>query len=112
VRPYHVTPAYGGQEALALLQRQKPDLVLLDLALADLPGEALIQAIRANPEWCGVRIVVVSGQDDVDPRGGLAGPLVMVKANGLTSAEIVHWTRQALNREGGVLDWSEELPDK
>lgn len=112
VRPYHVIPAYSGQEALALLDWHRPDLVLLDLALGDMPGEALIQAIRARSEWQSVRVVVISGQDDVDPRGGLAGPLVVVKANGLTAAEIVHWTRQALSRESGVLDWTEEPAEK
>lgn len=39
---YGVSRAYSGTEAQLLLERERPDLVLLDLMLPGLSGEALL----------------------------------------------------------------------
>ena len=44
---YRVIRAYSGTEALLLLEKQSPDLILLDLMLPGLPGEELTQAENA-----------------------------------------------------------------
>lgn len=43
---YAVIRAYSGTEAVLLLERQRPDLVLLDLMLPGLSGEELLRDIR------------------------------------------------------------------
>lgn len=44
---YLVDEASGGYDGLALIVDDPPDLVLLDLGLADMPGEAVLARIRA-----------------------------------------------------------------
>ena len=44
-----MTALPSASEALAALAEQKPDVLLLDLELADAGGESLIQKIRALP---------------------------------------------------------------
>ena len=56
---YGVLRAYSGTEALLLLQKQRPDLVLLDLMLPGLSGEALLPRMR------GVPVIVLSAKADV-----------------------------------------------
>ena len=51
---YGVLRAYSGTEALLLLERQRPDLVLLDLMLPGLSGEAVL------PHLAGVPVIVLS----------------------------------------------------
>ena len=47
-RGYAVTTAASGEAALAALQRQRPDLMLLDLGLPDMPGLELCRLVRAE----------------------------------------------------------------
>src|SRR5687768_12490827 len=44
-----VTALPSAQEALAMLAEQKPDVLLLDLELADAGGDSLIRKVRALP---------------------------------------------------------------
>ena len=55
-----VLRAYSGTEALYLLDRKRPDLVLLDLMLPGLPGEQVLDRIKEIP------VIVISAKVDVD----------------------------------------------
>lgn len=58
---HRVVEAATAREALSLLRHEKPDLVLLDLGLPDMDGQALIRAIRAES---AVPILVLSSRGD------------------------------------------------
>jgi two-component system KDP operon response regulator KdpE len=58
---HRVVEAPTAKEALSLLRHERPDLVLLDLGLPDMDGQALIAAIRAES---AVPIVVLSSRGD------------------------------------------------
>lgn len=57
---YGVSRAYSGTEALLLLERQRPDLVLLDLMLPGLSGEEVLPKIQ------GIPVMVMSAKTDID----------------------------------------------
>lgn len=52
--------AFSGEEAMETIARQRPDLVLLDIMLPVVDGFEVCQRLRENPEWKGVRIVLVT----------------------------------------------------
>ena len=60
--------ASGGGDALRAFAASPPDACLLDLTLADMEGLAVLQAIRARPEWTGCRVFILSGRDDPSMR--------------------------------------------
>ena len=62
---YAVLRAYSGTEALLLLKRTRLDLVLLDLMLPGLSGEALL------PELDGIPVIVVSAKAGVEDKTAL-----------------------------------------
>lgn len=57
---FHLVKAATGREAIELVQREKPSLVLLDFFLPDVNGDEVAKAIRANPETAGTSIIVVT----------------------------------------------------
>lgn len=59
---YAVLRAYSGTEALYLLSRHRPDLVLLDLMLPGLPGEKILPQIRDIP------VIILSAKADVQDK--------------------------------------------
>jgi DNA-binding response OmpR family regulator len=70
---YRVRVASDGEAALAAVAEEPPDLVLLDAMLPKRDGFAVCQAIRANPIWSGVRILMLTARGrDVERDKGLA----------------------------------------
>lgn len=62
---YAVSKAYSGTEAMMILSRNKPDLILLDLMLPGLSGEELLPEIKNIP------VIVVSAKADTADKVGL-----------------------------------------
>ena len=56
-RGFSVEAVADGRSALAAIQQRRPDVVLLDLMLPDIPGTAVIEQVRA---WSRVPIIVLS----------------------------------------------------
>lgn len=58
---YRVLTAASGQESLVLAAQHQPALVLLDIGLPDMPGQAVLQRLR---EWSQVPTIILSVRDD------------------------------------------------
>jgi CheY-like chemotaxis protein/signal transduction histidine kinase len=58
-----VTEAADGAEALRALESGLPDVLLLDLFMPVVDGFAVVEAVRARPEWRQLPIVVVTALD-------------------------------------------------
>jgi DNA-binding response OmpR family regulator len=61
-RGFDVTGANGGREGLETVQREKPDLVLLDLMMPDMDGWEVYQRIKSDEELREIPIVVVTAK--------------------------------------------------
>lgn len=59
---YRVIRAWSGTEALLLLEKQRPDLILLDLMLPGLSGEELLPRLKGTP------VIVVSAKAGIDDK--------------------------------------------
>ncbi len=55
-----VLAAMLGGVALDLAGQHRPDVVLLDLNLPDMAGEAVLAELRANPATCDIPVVILS----------------------------------------------------
>ena len=60
---YQVVTAGGGNEGLAKVASEKPDIVLLDVMMPDLDGYSVCKAIRANPETAILPVVMITALD-------------------------------------------------
>ena len=59
-----VVEAGGGEEALTLFRANPPDLVLLDVVMADMDGFTVCQGLRALPGGSHTPVVMVTGMED------------------------------------------------
>lgn len=60
VEGYHVMVAYTLQAAIKQLEKKKPDLVLLDVALRGSSGLDLCEKIRNDPVIADLPVVIIS----------------------------------------------------
>ena len=58
---YEVLTAADGQSALAAAEKQKPDLILLDMLLPKITGPDVLKTLKRNPATAQIAVVVVSG---------------------------------------------------
>ena len=68
---FAVDSAADGEEALEKINANAPDLVILDIMMPKLDGFEVCKAIRANPDWNSVRIIMLTakGRDSEREKG-------------------------------------------
>lgn len=81
---YKCFVAYDGKAALEIIQRELPDLVLLDLMVPEIAGDEILKRMRASDWGKNIRVFIISNLNEVDaPQGlrqlGIEG--YVVKAN-------------------------------
>jgi DNA-binding response OmpR family regulator len=65
---FEVKTASSGYEAGMATEKFRPELILLDYMLPDVNGNIVCQAIRRNPEFENIKIIIISGvvkQDEI-----------------------------------------------
>lgn len=90
--------ASDGKEALALLEKEPPAVVLLDLMLPGISGFTVLEAIRKNDKWKNVPVLILSnlGQpQDIERGKDLGVKDYIVKAN-IKISDIVAKVKQWL----------------
>jgi CheY-like chemotaxis protein len=57
---YEVIPARNGQEALDILEKQTPALIITDILMPKLDGFALVQKLRSDPKTLTIPVIFLS----------------------------------------------------
>jgi two-component system, LuxR family, sensor kinase FixL len=71
-RGYTVATAKDGKEALALLERTRPALVLLDVMMPGMDGWEVARIIKNHPAFGSTRVVMLTARSDfADKHEGL-----------------------------------------
>ena len=65
---YRVIEAVNGQEGLDLAERERPDLILMDLSLPVMDGWEATRRIKANPELRGIPVIALTAHAMVGDR--------------------------------------------
>lgn len=68
---YTVFSAYDGIEALQVIEREVPDLVLLDLMVPKIAGDQILEIIRTNTWGKGIKVYIISNLNEADAPTGL-----------------------------------------
>jgi len=61
-RHFAVESATNGQEALEILKRVQPDIIVTDMQMPKMSGSELITALKSQPTTANIPIIIVAGR--------------------------------------------------
>ncbi len=64
-REFNVMCAYSGLQALADLETQKPDLILLDIIMPEMDGFEVLRRLKAATETSSIPVILLSARDQL-----------------------------------------------
>lgn len=100
---YLLLTAGSGEEALAIVAQQPPDLVLLDVMMPGMDGYKVAMKIKSNSAMRDVRIVLLTSLGDSNSRAhGLRAGAEDVLAKPINRAELCERVRSLLRAKSAT----------
>jgi DNA-binding response OmpR family regulator len=97
---YRVRCAYSGEDALDLMDTQRPDLVILDVMLPHMDGLEVLSRIKASPETNSIPVIMLTANgnsEDVLMGYRLGADYYIIKP--FKQSELIHGIQLVLGRE-------------
>jgi len=63
---YKVRPVPNGALALQVAEKEKPDLILLDIMMPEMDGYEVCRQLKANPRLCDIPIIFISALNETN----------------------------------------------
>jgi signal transduction histidine kinase/CheY-like chemotaxis protein/HAMP domain-containing protein len=98
---YQTVQARGGDEALELALKLRPDAITLDVLMPKTDGWSVLGALKANPELCDIPVIMVTVAPDRGMGLSLGAAEVMTKP--VDRADLISLLRSLLSRDGPIL---------
>ena len=96
--------ARNGREALELVERQQPDLILLDLMMPELDGFAVLDALRARETTRDIPVIVLTARvlDETDVERLNHGVAAILSKGLFSATETLNRIEATLARQGAL----------
>jgi len=88
---YTIFEASNGKEGLELVQRERPDLIILDLMMPEMDGFAVLDGLKANPDTAQIPVIVSTAKElTAEEKNRLQGQIqVLLQKGDFLSDEFV-----------------------
>lgn len=63
---YKVYPVNSGATALKFLEKQRPDLILLDVEMPEMSGTELIKILKSDPNLSDIPVIFLTANNDIE----------------------------------------------
>ena len=61
---YKVKAAVNGMKALKIVEKNMPDLILLDIMMPEMDGHEVIKRLKSNPATCDIPVIFLTGKTE------------------------------------------------
>jgi threonine synthase len=80
---FEIFEATSGRQALEIIPRERPDLVILDLMMPEVDGFAVLDELRSTPETANIPVIVATAKElTVDEKSRLQGQIQSLMLKG------------------------------
>ncbi|HXV27439.1 MAG TPA: response regulator [bacterium] len=62
---FHILKAFNGQEALDVMEKELPDLIVLDMIMPVLDGEEFLKKMHHDPRFKGIPVIIASVNEKI-----------------------------------------------
>jgi CheY-like chemotaxis protein len=96
----HVESAENGQLGLELIEKFKPDMVLLDLMMPIMTGEEMLAALRKAPWGEKIKVIVLTnrGEQEIPPEVKELGVTAVILKADMTPRQVAELVKQHLGK--------------
>jgi len=96
---YHVIEALNGQEGIEFAERERPDLILMDLSLPVMDGWEATKRLKANDDLRSIPVIALTahamvGDEEKALAAGCDDYLVKPLDEDILMAKIAKWIQQ------------------
>ena len=63
---YRVSLAHSGEEALAFLEKEIPDLILMDIEMPKMSGKEVLRQIKSHKEWSKIPVMFMTALSELE----------------------------------------------
>ncbi len=95
---FQLIKAGNGEEGLTLAEKEKPDMILLDVIMPKMDGFTVLKRLKENPATKDIPVLLLTnlGQDEDVKKGNELGAVgYLVKAN-ITPSEVVAKVKETM----------------
>lgn len=61
---YKVLTIPSAEKMFSILEKKRPDLILLDIEMPDMTGLEAYEKLKENPEWKNIAVIFLTGHDN------------------------------------------------
>jgi len=80
---FEIFEATDGREAIETVNKEHPDLVILDLMMPEVDGFAVLDALRSKPDTANIPVIVATAKElTIDEKGRLQGQIQSLMQKG------------------------------
>lgn len=96
---FEVSVSHSGQEGLAMVKDQKPDFVLLDQILPDIPGNEVLKTLKEDPQTKSIPVAMLSnfGQNELVEEAITTGAVEYILKYQIAPQDLVDKVKKILN---------------
>ena len=97
---FDIDEASDGAQALAALQEERPDLMLLDMSIPGVSGPEVLAAVKNDPVTAQVRVIVVTATGEEGRAAAMAGGADHYFTKPFSPIALLHAVGEVLGQEG------------